>query len=120
MQAARRRRPDGDGWSGPGPVIIRVDAAGDVQVDEHDVFTDFHVETLAGFTNEDLVATMGDGTRTDGDHLWIAEAAIRHWLSGRTDEAWDEGFSGMFDYARSKGWTDEVGTHLRAHVEHPD
>ena len=42
---------------------------------------------------------MGEGTWTDGDHLWIAEAAIRHWLSGRTDE---------------------TGTHLRAHVELPD
>ena len=101
-------------------MIIRVDAAGDVQVDEHDVFTDFHVETQAGCTTEDLAAIMGEGTWAGGDHLWIAEAAIRHWLSGRTDEAWEEGFSGMFDYARSKGWTDEAGTHLRAHVEHPD
>ena len=50
-------------------MIIWVYAAGDVQVDEHDVFTDFHVETLAGFTNEDLAATMGEGTRADGDHL---------------------------------------------------
>lgn len=120
MQVARWRRPEAGNWSGPGPVIIRVDAAGDVQVDEHDVFTDFHVETRAGFTTEDLAAIMGEGTGTDGDYLWIAEAAIRHWLSGRTDDTWDEGFSGMFDYARSKGWTDEAGTHLRAHVEHPD
>ena len=101
-------------------MIIRVDVAGDVQVDEQNVFTDFHVETQAGFTTKDLAAIMGEGTWTDGNHLWIAEAAIRLWLSGRTDEAWDEGFSGMFDYARSKGWTDETGTHLRAHVEHPD
>ena len=120
MQAARGRSPDAGGWSGPGSVIIRVDAAGDVQVDEHDVFTDFHVETQAGFTTEDLAAIMGEGTWAGGDHLWIAEAAIRHWLSGRTDEVWEEGFSGMFDYARSKGWTDEAGTHLRAHVEHHD
>jgi len=120
MQAARHWRSTAGGWSGLGPVIIRVDAAGDVQVDEYDVFTDFHVETRGGSTIEDLAATMGEGTWTDGDHLWIAEAAIRHWLSSRTDEAWDEGFSGMFDYARSKGWTDVAGTHLRAHVEHPD
>ena len=101
-------------------MIIRVDEAGDVRGDEHDVFIDFHVETHAGFSNEDLAATMGEGTRPDGEHLWIAETAIRHWLSGRIDDTWDEGFSGMFDYACSQGWTDEAGNHLRAHVEHPD
>jgi len=26
----------------------------------------------------------------------------------------------MFDFARSKGWTNDAGTHLRAHVEYPD
>ncbi len=101
-------------------MIIRVDATGEIRIDEPDVFTDFHVETSAGFSTDDLAATMGEGTRADGEHLWIAETAVRHWLSGRTDEAWDEGFSGMFDFARSKGWTDEAGTHLRAHVERPD
>ena len=101
-------------------MIIRVDATGEIRIDEHDAFTDFHVETSAGFSTDDLAATMGEGTRADGEHLWIAETAVRHWLSGRTDEAWDEGFSGMFDFARSKGWTDEAGTHLRAHVERPD
>jgi len=101
-------------------MIIRVEATGEVSVDEHDVFTDFHVEAPPGLAGDDLAATMGEGTRADGDHLWIAEAAVRHWLAGRTDDAWDGGFSGMVDYARSKGWTDPAGTHLRAHVEHPD
>lgn len=101
-------------------MIIRVDATGEVRVDEHLVFTDFHVEVPSGFAADDLAATMGAGTRADDGHLWIAEAAIRHWLVGRTDDLWDEGFSGMVAYARSKGWTDEAGTHLRAHVEHVD
>jgi len=98
-------------------MIARVDAAGEIRVDEHDVFTDFHVETSAGFSTGDLAATMGEGTRAGGEYLWIAETAVRHWLSGRTDDTWDEGFSSMFDFARSKGWTDDAGTHLRAHVE---
>ena len=84
------------------------------------MFTDFHVEVPPGFAADDLAATMGAGTRADDGHLWIAEAAIRHWLVGLTDDLWDEGFSGMVAYARSKGWTDEAGTHLRAHVEHVD
>ena len=101
-------------------MIIRVDMAGEVRVDEHTVFTDFHVEAPVGFSTAELAATMGGGTRPDGGHLWIAEAAVRHWLAGRTGDDWDEGFSGMVAYARSKGWTDEAGTHLRAHLENLD
>jgi hypothetical protein len=40
-------------------------------------------------------------------------------LSGLADDDWEESFAGMVSYARSKGWTDEAGTHLRAHVENP-
>ncbi len=105
-------------------MIIRVQASGEVVVDEHDVFTGFHVEAPSGLAGDDLAATMGEGTRADGDYLWIAEAAVRHWLAGRPDggpdDGWDDGFSSMVAYARSKGWTDPAGTHLRAHVEHPD
>ena len=46
-------------------MIIRVDAAGEVRVDEHLVFTDFHVEVPSGFAADDLAATMGAGTRAD-------------------------------------------------------
>jgi len=101
-------------------MIIRVDQTGAVRVDGHTVFTDFHVEAPVGFSVPDLAAMMGEGTRPDGDHLWIAESAVRHWLAGLTDDDWDESFSGMVSYARSKGWTDEAGTHLRAHVHYPD
>ena len=54
------------------------------------------------------------------DHLWIAETAIRHWVSDRAAENCDQGSWGMVDYARSKGWTDEAGTHLRAHIDRVD
>ena len=100
-----------------------MDAGGDVRVDEVEVFTDFHVEAPANLAGDDLAATMGEGTRADGDHLWVAEAAVRNWAAGRTTDdggAWDAGFSGMVEYARSKGWTDPAGTHLRAHVVHVD
>ncbi|GIT77534.1 MAG: hypothetical protein Ct9H300mP31_20650 [Acidimicrobiaceae bacterium] len=80
------------------------------------MFTDFHFEGPSALPPRPG-GHHGRGTRADDGHLWIAEAAIRHWLVGLTDDLWDEGFSGMVAYARSKGWTDEAGTHLRAHVE---
>ena len=98
-----------------------LDEAGRVAVDDHDLFTGFSVQTPAGMSAADIASTLGEGTRSDGDdHLWIAETAIRHWVSDRATENWDQGSWGMVDYARSKGWTDEVGTHLRAHIDRVD
>ena len=69
-------------------MIIRVDQTGAVRVDGHVVFTDFHVEALGGFSVPDLAAMLGEGTRPDGDHLWIAESAVRHWLAGPSATGW--------------------------------
>ena len=35
------------------------------------------------------------------------------------DDGWDEGFTGMLDYAGNKGWIDDDGA-VRAHVEWRD
>ncbi len=99
-------------------MIIRVNTAGQVAIDDHDVFTDFHVQASSELVGNDLAATMGEDTRVDGEYLWVAEAAIRLWSIGQTDKAWDDGFSAMVDYARSRGWTNPAGTHLRAHVDY--
>lgn len=101
-------------------MIIRIDEIGTVWLDEHDVFTGFHVDAHARFSTENLAEAIGKETRADGKHLWISEDAVRHRLSGSSDAAWDKGFSDMFEYARSRGWTDQAGTHLRAHVEYHD
>ena len=61
---------------------------------------------------------LGD---VDGDHVWLAIAALRDTAAATVPEpdrvAWAEGFDGMIAYAASKGWTNEAGTHVRAHVE---
>jgi hypothetical protein len=99
-------------------VIIKVSSAGDVTVDDYDLFTGFHVEADGDGAADRLAATMGEGTRAENGYLWIAERAIRHWVGVRADDDWEAGFTAMVDYARSKGWTDPAGTHLRAHIEH--
>lgn len=56
----------------------------------------------------------------DGEHVWIDIAVARTIGAQATDDEWPGKFDGMIAYAASKGWTDAAGTHVRAHVEHPD
>lgn len=55
--------------------------------------------------------------RYDGEHAWLAVAALRRLAAGQVPREWATAFDGMVRYAASKGWTDADGSHLRAHVE---
>lgn len=50
----------------------------------------------------------------DDAHVWVAIDALR---AAATAHAETGAFDAMIAYAASKGWIDESGTHLRAHVE---
>lgn len=70
----------------------------------------------------DLTRLGGLGTATDdGAHVWLSVDALRAAAAATIAEgqraAWVEGFDGMIAYASQKGWLDEAGTHVRAHVE---
>lgn len=57
----------------------------------------------------------------DGEHVWLDIAVARAAGAAAVgDGAWADRFDGMIAYARSKGWADEAGTHVRAHVERAD
>lgn len=57
----------------------------------------------------------------DGEHVWLDIAAARAaGAAAVDDETWTDRFDGMIAYARSKGWADAAGTHVRAHVERAD
>ena len=100
-------------------MIIRVSEAGAVAIEDHDLFTGFHVDAPVGHTAEDIAAVLGEGTSADDrHHVWIAADAVRHWVADLATEEWEEGFTAMVDYARGRGWMDESGTHIRAHLEH--
>ena len=57
----------------------------------------------------------------DGEHVWL-DIAVARAAGAETadDDDWPAGYDAMIAYARSKGWTDEAGTHVRAHVERVD
>ena len=69
-------------------------------------------------TGELTEMATGDLCRFGDDHVWL-DVAIARSLGEQssTDPEWPAKFDGMIGYAASKGWLDEAGTHVRAHVE---
>ncbi|MFN0027993.1 MAG: hypothetical protein ACKV2O_12570 [Acidimicrobiales bacterium] len=84
--------------------------------------TQFHVEYgVAGAGPHEVARELGrwaDGA-TD-DHVWIPVSVVRAAAEGRVGEDWDAAFSGMLGYAKSKGWLNEQGDAIAAHVAHPE
>lgn len=64
-----------------------------------------------------LVPAVAD----DGSHVWlsVAELKARGAASVADAATWGEGFDAMITYAGSKGWLNESGDAVRAHVEPP-
>lgn len=64
-------------------------------------------------------ATLGSlCERADGEHVWLDVAAARAvGIDASGDAAFGEQFDAMIAYAAGKGWLNEAGTHVRAHVE---
>jgi hypothetical protein len=81
----------------------------------------FHVEYgVAGAAPADVAAALGDWADGAADgHVWIRVDAVRRAAAGRVDAGWETEFGGMLAFARSKGWLDDAGDAIAAHVETP-
>ena len=51
-----------------------------------------------------------------GDAL-IEIDAVRRLAAGKVSDGWEADFAAMLEYANSKGWLDEQGEAIQAHVE---
>lgn len=59
-------------------------------------------------------AALGD---VAGDHAWLHCAELEERGAVLMDDPqWRQAFHGMLDYARSKGWMDDRGVAVRAHI----
>lgn len=99
---------------GPYPPVISLEEPEDTRR--------FHVTVRSG-TDPALVfgaLVNAAAGRLEGDDAWITVDAIRRLASGRVPPGWDDEFSTMLDYARTKGWLDESTHALQAHIEWPD
>jgi hypothetical protein len=77
-----------------------------------------HAELAPALDGSIADAQFGDlCSPADDDHVWLAIAAARAAGCEASDLGFGERFDGMIAYAGGKGWTNEAGTHVRAHIE---
>ncbi len=62
------------------------------------------------------LAQSGAG-RLRGDDAFVLVDALRSMAKGRVDDEWHADFARMLDYAGSRGWLDDGGGAIQAHVE---
>jgi hypothetical protein len=105
-------------------MFVRVDLAPTpplVTLEEPADTKQFHLTVVGGTDAAMVYGALVDAAagRLEGEHAWIGVDAVRRMAAGRVDDAWDADFEAMLGYARSKGWLDEPGHAIRAHVEWP-
>ncbi|MDW3213459.1 MAG: hypothetical protein R8G01_05645 [Ilumatobacteraceae bacterium] len=67
-------------------------------------------------------AQLGDLCEpAEDEHVWLDVARARaNGVERSSDATFGENFDAMIGYAASKGWLNDAGTHVRAHVEPAD
>jgi hypothetical protein len=93
-----------------------------VSLEEPEVTSQFHVRVVGGDDIRLVFAALVDaaaGRLEDGD-AWITVDSVRRMARGRVGPGWDDALATMLDFARSRGWLDERGNAIKAHVEWPD
>lgn len=106
-------------------MFVQVDLRPDppvVTLEEPDDTKRFHLCVVGGKDLGLVYGALVDAAagRLDGDDAEIAVDAVRRMAAGRVSSAWDDDLDAMLDFARSKGWLDETGSTIRAHVEWPE
>lgn len=99
-------------------MIIRVDLASGASLEDEATFTAFHAVSSTD-DNGIVGAAMGAAGHAADEpgHVWVSVDWIRSAADG--DAVWVAGFDAMVGYAESKGWTNEAGSHIKAHLERP-
>lgn len=94
-----------------------LDASTVTLVDPGD-FRVFHVAVAGGSTEDERLATvLAPHGRLDGEYAWITTDGVIALAGAAADDEWHAGFDGMVAYARDKGFLDDAGTAIRAHLE---
>lgn len=104
-------------------MYVRVDVVPErpvVTLEEPDDCTRFHLAVVGGPDIGRVFGALVDAAagRLDGDHALITIDAVRRMAAGRVGDDWDARFDGMLAYARTKGWIDDTGHAIQAHLEY--
>ena len=103
-------------------MIIDIDLSGGtpaVELVEPEDCKRFHVAVRGGdgATLASALQSGGVGRLLPSGEAMIDTEAVRRMAAGRVHDDWDDDFSAMLKYAESKGWLDETGGSIQAHVE---
>ena len=107
-------------------MVITVDLSSDpgrVAIESPEDCGRFHVEATGAASDGPDWAALGHALvdaaagRVEGDHAYIEVGAVRTLVAGRVGAEWADDFEKMLAYARTKGWLDEGGHAIQAHVE---
>ncbi len=98
---------------GPSPPVV--------SLEEPDDTKRFHVAVIGGRDAGLVFGALVDAAagRLEGDDAFVTVDAVRRLAAGRVGPEWDGELDTMLGDARSKGWLDEAGHAIRAHVEWP-
>lgn len=98
-------------------MIIQVDLEHGATVVAPEELTAFHAVSTT--TDSSAVGpAMGDAGDDAGEgHVWVSADWIRSQVADEVSGDWRSSFDGMIAYAASKGWMNEAGTHIKAHIE---
>ena len=99
-------------------VRVRVTDDGSVVLDDPDDCNRFSV-LLPGseLSSGDPLRAASVGWVADESSAFVSADAVRFLAAGAVGQDWDERFAAMLDVARSRGWLDEAGTAIQAHIE---
>jgi hypothetical protein len=104
----------------PGAVYLTIAHAG-VELKQPEVVTDLYAsywERLGPDTIRKVLAEHDAGELLpDENHIMIPVATLRRLAAGRVPEGWDDDLAGMLARAGEKGWLNDAGDAVRAHLE---
>lgn len=91
-----------------------------VTLEEPDDCTRFHLAVAGGRDLARVFGALVDAAagRLEADHALVTIDAVRRMAAGRVGDDWGERFDGMLGYAKGKGWIDETGNAIQAHIEY--
>lgn len=104
-------------------MIIRIVASsGSIELDDAHNFKAFTVRIEGSFADPTAQAELlvRVALRSDREHAWISEKALREWPLLGSQPWWQEGLSRMIATVQPFGWIDPVDHSIRAHIEYLD
>ena len=96
-------------------------ASDGVDLRQPEVVTDLYASFRERLTPDRLAALLADHAGgellTDGAHIMIPVATLRRLAEGRVPDGWDADFEAMLAKAGERGFLNEEGDQVRAHLE---